>query len=737
MPDLEPVEGATQMSMHDAFDMVYNSQGPSSPPDVDAPPVHSAQSAVEWIQAPRPEDSLRHALASSSEQSDSSTSSSRSSSSSSSTSRKSSKSSDKGGIPERSRARQPKRTPLAKLAAKSPAKSSLKSASKSASKSAARASSAGKTAKSKGVAKKAAPKAKQPAAPPTEEERWAKLLMSGGKSVIRHILMDKYPEAFSAGNRPPPEHADTVVMFHDSVQLLRALRLYDTSGKKNPRLNTWRDVVMAYKNTVEFEFSNCPKLRTVVIAQDMSEYVWFAKSIEQSSRRHDIQHVDHAADMNMTLDGKLPEFWDDALGHHRLVRRILRYIFKVFLEEYDMRFGLAPGCSVIVDGHCLEPEDLRIDGITDQRVNGLQQAVPISSEELRVTPVRFEPRQKMSLCPHLQNELGEADHTIPFLMRSVAPREHMTVYSVDSDLLFILMRLRERFEMGPIWIRLAPALSSAAFFNNTFSPKQVWCNIAKLQECIAADPALSALEFPIGSMAAMYNSFGSDYTAITDKVARYHFVNTFYAYASKIGDLVTGADWELDAAAHKRLVQYACFMSVWRAKQGIKQGVAKRQGVEFEPSLPPEEPDLEIGAERVPSDVDMRAKHVALAMRILQFIGDPVLYEPRLDQYGYCRRDRTLPMSKDNLLRCNSELPEDDFSVLTLPENPHAPRPHFLQLKLCYDQMTSWRAIRFDHDKFDDPEFRGRLAGVIAGQVHSTLEQLYIDYTQLPEEERP
>lgn len=583
-------------------------------------------------------------------------------------------------------------------------------------------------------AKSAVKKKRAPAKKLTAEEREKAKLTSEGKAVFQHILRHRYPDGFWPMGQRPNESNESTVVFHDSLQLLRSLRMFGKDGKKNTNLVTWRDLVQAYKNTVEFEFKNHRNVRTFVMCKDKSGMVWLAKSIEQAARRKNIQPIDHEVDMNMTLDGKIPDFWDDALGHHALVARIIRFIFTTLATVPEMRFGLPPGRSVIVDGHCLEPEDLPADAMwrdtADTRV-----AMRPSSDVLKRTPVRFDPGQKVSLCWDLVNSIGEADFSIPYLMRAIAPHEKVTVYTVDTDSIGVFLRYKEAYpDSGRVLLRLWPQLTCSAFYDRPKYPDQRWCHIDRLLEIIEQDPALFSLKRPIGSLAAVYNAAGSDYTAVLSGVPRYHFINSFFAFAQEIGDLVTD-DWMLIEMAYQRLVQYACYSAYHKASQGIAEGVAKRKGETFIAKPVTHEVNLSKGAGRMPADLDMRALHVGLCMEALKCVGHRDLREPSLDRYGYCRIDRAYPVSKDNLRRCDHTHPRDDFSELEVDPN-RADRPHIISLKLGYEELTAWRNFQIDIKRFGDQDFRQLVAESIASQVRATLEHLYLDYMTIPEEER-
>lgn len=622
----------------------------------------------------------------------------------------------------------------------------------------------------------------------TPEELMQARLTSGGKSVARHIMHHRYPSAFLPQGHYPPDHDKITDVFHDTLQLLRGARRYDMYTNKTSPFKTWQDILCAFRNTVQAEVDHKrPHKVTFYFVCDKKEFVWKAKAVEQNARREKNQHVPHDTDLNFDVNGELPECWDDALADAFHVRRILRFIFKTLLTHDDYRVPVNELFDVVVDGHCLEPEDIPTHMLFEGRHT-------YTSEEMRRAVLRLAysgDRLCIEFPEHLKNEIGEADFTVLWIADRLTATAYenpearqpvINVKSVDTDTMWLLLEYYANNQGQTVYWQPMPSLTWPAYkqvpiqSHEWWKPptrsyplregkSQQWVDIGALYRAINADPTLrDGNNDPCLSLHLVYHAAGADYTSGLDGVASYHFFNSFLAVRPgrlfDAPDPITGFPKINDKGFHM-LFRNACILAAHVAKEGRKKAACKRSGeayveVPFDKSIV-QQAIAEKWELKMPTDLSQRKLHCELALcSVIQIFAElPNRYspfrhhEPPLDKFGYCRVDRTQPMTRDNLARCETAADVDVFGEdhaeafnklyrqakevaveqdaslddISSVSNDTKKRD-YLTMTLSYGEATIETAFGIIDD-FKDRNVRARVALEVSEVIESYLHELY------------
>lgn len=230
-------------------------------------------------------------------------------------------------------------------------------------------------------------------------------------------------------------------------------------------------------NTVFMQGAQC-----IVVCMDLAEMIPYAKSIEQEKRsRQNVKDVavkraeeidltekfrDFHFDYNEPIPANYSEAMEDRFGARKsMIRGVILSLLGVAPGQWDPILGEEegsrlysppPGCSLILDGHCIRtPEQLRSvitrKGDLD-RWNGECQLDPCqySFYPLHLyTPPQKDvtgevPKTQVMIRFDLMNTLGEGDAKLYYFAQKLGKRKTVVFESVDSDIQFNCLQWVDR-----------------------------------------------------------------------------------------------------------------------------------------------------------------------------------------------------------------------------------------------------------------------------------------------------
>ena len=476
-----------------------------------------------------------------------------------------------------------------------------------------------------------------------------------GKSEWRNLLAEEYYQQAHTKGEPPLIKTRATVAIHDSMQLLKSL-----SAKK---IKTGTDLVQAFRAAVLEAFRPGSKISTFIFSFDKYPFVPVSKGVEQRSRDKtpsaSADAADNQAEDNDNLGqghkeltlGPLDENWKAHMRDRNYhVPRYIRFIVTNLLTGPPVvRLGLRHGCRVIFDGHYLEDLEL-FDGLCPmpERVTEfpfLLQRIPIELVGNQVTPNGFE----MCLREDLENTIGEGDFSMAFLMAKVAPTEPVIIYSIDSDLVWVIMRFFERFPDHPgiamfFWPNLSYVVPGkypdGRARPSGAGPWQRWWDMGLLRDLIRDDPRLAATKNPLRTLEMACIASGGDYVPYLH-IPPMHWVKALFRAPEKFADLCRDNN-TVSFQAYRELVRGAF-------------STAK--------------------LDTMPNIIVLRNAfdNIVHYLDMLDQVARPegVLYEQNPMFFGYKRIDTTQPLTRDNIERKDGDSTSDAARLLPEHDRTH------------------------------------------------------------------
>ena len=449
--------------------------------------------------------------------------------------------------------------------------------------------------------------------------------MSSTKSLVRHALGERYPETYFKGTPPVPAPRPQTVVW-DMLQLVRGIR-------KSDYIKTGRDVVKQFIKPVEQAFQMGSDVTTVMQCTDKSGTVFIAKSVEWVKRYANAPKPD-TLPKTLSLDGELPDGFDSMADSRSTGRpQLMRWAYTQILAGHQP-FPIPPGRRVILDGHCFGEDEFHLLKEVPERVR----KYPFLLARM---PLEINDVQEVIVREDLENNIGEADFTMPWLMNKAAPNTDTAVYSVDTDMIWVLFKyLQNTGTSSRILCRFQPKLTT--FASETVAKEQAWIDIGAMKAAIEADPDLASLKDPLMSLAVACNGAGSDYSDPIAGITHKSWVAAILNWAPKIGDLWDEENRLVNYKNFYKLMQHACYER-WKPRTAEKV------------------PTLTKGARNwVPQDDNkLRALHTSHYLRALdQVAGDRGTFrEENPCVFGYARVHNDQPLKAGNIKRLHEGIP--------------------------------------------------------------------------------
>lgn len=383
-----------------------------------------------------------------------------------------------------------------------------------------------------------------------------------GKSEWRNMMATElYKDAHTKG-MPPRVKVDATVVVFEGIQMLKSLQ-----GKK---LKTCVDLVQAFRATIYASLGPGSKVEDFIMLFDKYPWVPVSKGVEQEARDKQPSAAadadDVAAEANgpafpgakeLAIGSDLDENWQAHLhDRHWHIPRYIRFIVTHLLVGPPMvALRVRPGVRVVFDGHYIED----LDAIPEIDLPERVQKFPFVLQRL---PIQLCDGQ-VSLREDLENTIGEGDFAIPFFLTKVAPDRPAIVYSIDSDLVWILLRFLDRFPDHPgialfFWPHLSFAVAGTYPSGQPKpagpGPWQRWFDMKRLRDLILADPQLQATGNPLRALEFACQASGGDYVPYLH-IPPKHWVTALRKDPGKFKDLT--ADTLKQFGAFTKLVAKA------------------------------------------------------------------------------------------------------------------------------------------------------------------------------------
>lgn len=448
-----------------------------------------------------------------------------------------------------------------------------------------------------------------------------------GKSEWRKAVLEKFPDAVcKLGVFTDSKAAEYV--FVDSMQTLKSCSSHT--------IRSWGDLVHCLLNDCRWTSKSFPKVHTFVVCFDDYRRVPLAKSVEQKKRSKPGGDRLDEFEIGALGDTLTDEFSSALHDRNRWCPQIIRYCAKHWASDCPPTF-LKEGQRLIVDGHYLDYGD--IDGVAVH---------PDAPMVITRTNGEF----VVDFLAEHEHGLGEGDLSMAFLLdRLVAQNSSVLMYSVDSDMMWYLLRLLETTnKYYNLYWRYAPMLSWCAspnpFPQIREKNKQEWCHMNALRVMI--DGALRKLpaELRVTTLAIACFSAGNDYIDPFPRVPPHHFVTAFFNNIEYIGPLCERplpTTWVLNFENYEKLVHCA-------VQNTGKKGFSAEEDVSKELKCQP-------------AELKCRKLHTAFFVDMLNHVGEDFYKELNLSSYGYCRLDKTKPPARGNLGRAHLSSEIDSWTL--------------------------------------------------------------------------
>jgi hypothetical protein len=479
----------------------------------------------------------------------------------------------------------------------------------------------------------------------TSERKWClpgSYKTGSGKSGTRNLLTDLFFKEATCENETFSDCAEAETVFIDSHQTLK--------GCNSEVIGTWRYLVKALLNDALYTSRTYRKVNTYVLSFDRQKCVSFAKAVEQLERTKSSMAGEGSSALSGFCIGEL----DDPLGdgfsaalndRDYWVPEIIRHCVIRWATDCPPEF-LREGHRLIVNGHALRYGDIPNVGV---------------HPDAPLVITKRKGQFVVDFMDDLANQHGESDLAMLWLLDEVAPNNStVLLYSVDSDLMWYLLRLLEKsrnhFEIYlRYWPGLAWCASKNAFPQIREKQNQKWIHINRLKELMQSyEPMrMLPLEHRIFSWFVLGAAGGNDFVDTLPKVPVHHFIAAFLNNMEYIGDLVIGRnahDIRLNAQSYARLIECAVEQSHLRG--------GKLYIVGESPKRKPRSP-------LYPTETGMqyRALHLDYVLLMMNSIGESCFIEPNLSEWGYGRIDPEKLVSRLNLCRLHNDDEPDEWAV--------------------------------------------------------------------------
>ena len=459
-----------------------------------------------------------------------------------------------------------------------------------------------------------------------------------GKSGARNFFLKKYcPNSTRVGAVfSESMEAETCVI--DSSQSLKSL---------NPERNTqtpWA-VQNGMINDARHAFRAFPKMRTAIMCFDRYRRVALCKDVEHAERTRTSGGAGAVpADFEMPgLHEQLSEGFAAVIhDRHVWIPKLIAWLCKQWCGPCPPDFLHSAGQRLVIDGHCLTYGDL--EGVA------VHPDAPLVLERLGDGTL------KVDFLDDLAHLHGEGDLSMLYLLSELAENNSaVLLYSVDSDLMWYLLRLLEKSQKTwKLFMRYRPGLSWCVSPNpvpdiQLSKEPQTWIHVNRLKiEIQSYEPLRKIpLEHRVGTMAVLVALAGNDFVDSIPWVPVHHFLKAYFNNMEYIGDIVGGDNNALytNPWALARLTDCAAQQAALRGEEIYRAGASEKKV-----------------SKHMPGELDLayRSLHLDLFLRIMDSIGEPAFKEPLLCHYGYARIDRSRPVGRGNLCRLHKEGDEPD-----------------------------------------------------------------------------
>ena len=271
------------------------------------------------------------------------------------------------------------------------------------------------------------------------------------------------------------------------------------------------------------------------------------------------------------------------------------------------------------------------------------------------------------------------------------------MYSIDTDMFWILLRAIERYDTPPrVLLRFWPQLTWSVNSNMFMPPSQKWCDLKKLRKAICDDAAMTRYRHKINSLAIAAVAGGGDYTAELPQVPHKYWLTAVVRFPEIIGEL-TGDNGVVNYESFERLHKCAC--AIRGSAGGRRKNADGTPAPKAAPRPPGSGPELHGTWEQAldklppanskkniakrydyvlhkslryraaPLQLKLRFLHLRLYFMMLDQSGNDTgkLIEPQPCLMGYERIDKTLPLMRGNISRMYDSSTHD--MAMLMPEH--------------------------------------------------------------------
>jgi hypothetical protein len=478
------------------------------------------------------------------------------------------------------------------------------------------------------------------------------------KADARALIFDRYPSAITQLSVPGGACEANMVII-DSMQEFKG----SAYGAKK-----WGDLPVSLSNNARVTKKDFPRVKKFVLCYDDYRYVTFAKCVEQNARAQSSGRVNLSANLKDFSIGAP----DDPVGYgysdavhdrEHWCREILRFVcIQWATDESYLSDFLVEGDQFIVNGHYLRYFDLDAIGVA-------------VSPNAPLVITRIDGRNVVSFLEECTNTLGEGDLSMLFMMdHLVTDGDSVLLYSIDSDLLWYLMRLLEvsskRYNVfWRYWPMLFWCVTPHHYHKLQEKHEQKWCFINGIMNSIWEDKNLSVIPLRerITSLTILFAMAGNDYIESIYRVPIHHIMAVYMMNIKEIGSLVlNGEDLTssgLNVQSFKLLIECAVIQASSRTKNYILSNSEKlTKANQRKRTL--------LKSKISDREKDHRAGHMRFFLYLLNNVNQPVVHDPNLSFYGYTRIKFDQPPSRHNLDRMLGDGPKDYWDRSHQPELP-------------------------------------------------------------------
>lgn len=361
---------------------------------------------------------------------------------------------------------------------------------------------------------------------------------SNSKSTGRAVLEDVFPNSFLT---KPQQFAPLVqgaqFVYEDSLIFIHGLY----NGKPVSEFITG----MKYRCETYLKVRKCS---TFAICFDVEKHIPIRKGSEQHKRDnskrkktegmpiglHQYESWKFIDFQNICYQNILPEDLEVGLADRAGFRKwLIAWLVCQWIDksnEPQYRIDVPLGCQVIISGHNLQDDELKIE---------------------EDCPFSIDSDGNIKSLTNLKNDWGEAESAILFYIDQLSPSEPCITLSKDTDLILGYTPYTENQQSAKIFIQHKPRFDQEAYI----SCEQLWKDITDHFR-------RKAIRFPVRTLMLAYAAGGGDYTDGIPGTSNKSYVNAMLYYSHRIGNLIR-EDMTLNPQAFINLNVIAFVLSVY------------------------------------------------------------------------------------------------------------------------------------------------------------------------------